>query len=741
MPENVVKDEDSANEDHTHNLPGISLISSISQFDNTSSRKHSLSKTFSHPGLVHAYEAERTLPSEEPFSFLPVRKPSITRVSSCPPSIQAGNDDNNEQSEPTERQQKEGYVPCPRPSAEEEVPSLNQKELQMFVTGMEDPDTVSSEELVESDGSSSEDNSTDDGGAEAMAMRSLAKHLPNTSIQKTTIDSLPSDVETQPDLLSVHSVDVAAHNEEGIEWVSKSGSSAYITLESETSAQSSLPVHHTEDKPEKSRARSYVTLTTATKGNMSQKLVTGSSIQQRSSAAHSTVDNPLVPVQSIQPPVSNTAATGDSAAKCSSLNADTQTPCSPDLCSYQKQPRMKETSQLKDGEIISVPCKSPDELLGSLSQDSNQNGMGSPGLTNLLPDIDDGSFEEEPSPLITDLQEENEDDDGESRGDAELSLGKFSLPVSNVGLELNKLTEQTSFSLEEENNHFNSQPHTNMAIAKECTNNITNELDQQEESTLSKESQLSLGKFPHPMSNIGLELGSFSDQSPSTLEEEQINYNLQPFADKKLDTAKVSEDYISNQELFQHSQEENDTLLEENQEFDSSQGFNPFQFLATNKSSTGLTGVLTFMPELTHDEDCGEESDPDNEDAGKTSDTELGSLCAPMGYSPGKIKSLNCPLLEFDQVQEKLEMKEFSLNNLSKGNLKSSEFPVFEEDHFLCEEISSLCSNQLDDAHNEDGCSLNGDQESESGVRGNIWVDPSCKEISDVKGKSKMSDL
>ena len=722
MPENVVQDEDSANDDHTHNLPGISLISSISQFDNTSSRKHSLSKTFSHPGLVHAYEAERTLPSEEPFSFLPVRKPSITRVSSCPPSIQAGND-NNEQSEPTERLQKEGYVPCPHPSAEEEVPSLNQKELQMFVTGMEDPDTVSSEELVESDGSSSEDNSTDDGGAEAMAMRSLAKHLPKTSIQETTIDSLPSDVETQPDLLSVHSVDDAAHNEEGIEWVSKSGSSAYITLESETSSQSSLPVHHTEEKPEKSRAGSYVTLTTATKGNMSQKLVTGSSIQQRSSAAHSTVDNPLVPVQSIQPPESNTAATGDIAAKCSSVNAENQTPCSPD----------------KDGGISSVPCKSPDELLGSLSQDSNQNGMGSLGLTNLLPDIDDGCFEEEPSPLITDLQEENESDDGDSRGDAELSLGKFSLPVSNVGLELNKVTEQTSFSLEEENNHFNSQPHTDMESAKD--NNITNELDQQEESTLSEESQLSLGKFHHPMSNIGLELSSFSDQSPSTLEEEQINYNLQPFADKKLDTAKVSEDYISNQELFQHSQEENDTLLKENQESDSSQGFNPFQFLATNNSSTGLTGVLSFMPELTHDGDCGEESDPDNEDAGETSDTELGSLCAPVGYSPGKIKSLNCPLLEFDQAQEKLEMKEFSLNNLSKGNLKSSEFPVFEEDHFLCEEISSLCSNQLDDAHNEDGCSLNGDQESECGVRGNIWVDPSCKEMSDLKGKSKMSDL
>ena len=730
MPEHVVQDDVSANDDRSRNLLGISLITSISLFDNTTSRKQSLSKTFSHPGLVYAYEAESSLPSRESVSFLSVRKPSITRVSSCPPSIQAGNDDNNERSEPSGRQQKERYVPCPRRSAE-----VNQKELPVFVTGMEDPDTASSEEPVESDGSSNEDSSIDDGGAEAMAMRSLAQHLPITSIHETSVDSLPPDVGTQPDLLSVCSDDDGDRDEEGIE--SESGSSAYITRESVTSTQSSLPVHPTEEKPEKSRAGSYVTLTTATKESMSQNQVKGSSILQRSSGAHSAVANPCVPVQSMQPPASNVAATSYTATKCSSQNAENQTPRSPDLSPYQNQPRIKETSQY--GGPVIVPCKSPDELLGSLSQDTIQKGMASLALTDLIPGIDGGSSEEEPSPLITDPQDESEDENGDSRGDAELSLGKFA-PVSNIGLELNRLTEEPSFSREEERNRFNSQPRTDMDSAKESTNDELCELNRQEDSTLSEDIQLSLGKVPHPLSNVRLELGNFSDQSPFALEGELASCNLQPHADKKLDSAKVSEDYIGNQERFQHSPEENSTLSEESQEVESSQGFNPYQLLATN-TSTSLTDLFHFFPEQTNNEDWGEESDPDNEDAGETSETELGSLCVPVGYSPDKIKVLNSPPLVFDQAQEKLEMKDFSLNNLSKENLKSTEFPVFEEDLFLGQEITFLCSNQLDDAHNEDGCSLNGDQESECGFQGNIWVDPGYKEMSGLKGKSKTIEL
>lgn len=737
LPENGVQHEVSADESRTHDLPGISLINSIYLLDNTSPRKQSLSKTFSHPGLVYAYEAESALPSGEPFNFLPVRKPSITRVSSCPPCIQAGDDHSSEEAELTEIQQKERYVPCPCVSAEVNMRLPNQQELQVFVTDVEDPETMSSEEPVESDGSSNEDSSTDDGGAEAMAMRSLAKHLPNTSTHQTSVSSLPPDVDTQPDLLSVCLDDDGDHDEEGIEQVSVSSSSAYLTLESVTPTQSSPPVHHTEEKPEKSRAGSYVTLSTVTKESMPQNQVKGSSILQRSSGAHSTVDNPVVPVQSMQPSVSNAAAISYSAAKGSSLNAENPTLRSPEVSPYQKQ---QETSQQKDGGFVSVPCKSSDELLGSLSKDSIQKGMGSLALTDLLPDIDDDSFEGEPSPLITDLQEENEDDSGDFR--AELSLGMFSPPESNVGFELNRLPEQSSFSPEEEHNHFNSQPRTNMELdsAKESTNNVSrnglHELDQQEDSALSE---------PHPMSSVDLKLPNLLDQSFLDPEGEPTNCRLQPQADTVLDNANVSGGYISNQELLQHSPEENSTVLEDTQGVDSSAGFNPYRFLAGVKASTDNTVItdqlLHFMPEWTNNEDFGEESDPDNEDAGETSETELGSSYGSAGHSPGKSKVLNYPFV-FDQGQEEFEMKKFSLNNLSKANLKSTEFPVFKEDYFLDQEISSLCSNQLDDAYNEDGCSLNGDQEAECGVQGNIWVDPGYKDMAgDLKGKSLPNDL
>ena len=715
MPENGVQDEVSVDENRTHNLPGIPLISSVSLFDNTTTRKQSLSKTFSHPSLVHAYETESTLPSREQFNFLPVRKPSITRVSSCPPSIEAGGEHSNEEVELTERQQKERYVTFPLRSAEVNVPSPSQQELQVPDTGVEDPETMSSEEPVESDGSSNEDSSTDDGGAEAMAMRSLAKHLLNTSIHQTSVGSPPPGVDTRPDLLSVFSNDDGDHDEEWIELVSESGSSAYIALESVTSTQSSPPVHHTEEKSEKSRAGSYVTLSTVTKESTPQNQVKGSSILQRSSGAHSTVDNPVVPVQPIQPSVSNAAATSYSAGKSNGLNDENPTRRAPDVSPYQNQ---QETSQLKDGEFVSVPCKSPDELLGSLSKDVIQEGMGSLALTGLLTNNDDDSFEDEPSPLITDLQEQSEDTNGDFQ--AELSLGKFSLAVSNVDVELNKLPEELSCSLEEERNHINSQPRTDMELdsAKQSTNNVTRnrlpELDRQGDSTLSEKSQLSLGTFAYPMNSVGLELDNLLDQSFLDPEGEPTNCRLQPQADTELGSANVSGGYISNQELLQR----------------------------TSTDHTDTTDQLFhFIPGLTNNEDCGEESDPDNEDAGETSDTELGSLCGSVGHSPEKNKVLNRTFFVFDQGQEEFEMKKFSLNNLSKASLKSTEFPVFKDEHFLDQEISFLCSNQLDDAYNEDGCSLNGDQEAECGVQGNIWVDPGYKDICDLKGRSLLNDL
>lgn len=52
----------------------------------------------------------------------------------------------------------------------------------MFVIDVEDFEIMSFEELVESDGSSNEDSSIDDGGVEVMAMRFLVKYLLNIFI-------------------------------------------------------------------------------------------------------------------------------------------------------------------------------------------------------------------------------------------------------------------------------------------------------------------------------------------------------------------------------------------------------------------------------------------------------------------------------------------------------------------------------------------------------------------------------
>lgn len=809
--------EDAPIDDHAHTLPGISVVPSITLFSNNTSRNRSLSKTFSHPGLVHAHEAEGTPQSKEPGGLLTARKPSITRVSSCPPAIRAG----SEGSEPTERQQEERYVPCP--TADVKMPRsllANAQESRVIRTGGELPATVDSEELIDSDTSSNDDSSTEDGGAEAMAMRSLAIHFPS-SLHQSSVPSVSHVKETQLEMISVSSnAGIFQGDEEGTERLSECGSSTYIKLESTASTaskdtESSQPVHR-EEQPEKLRAGSYVTLSTAMQGSRPQSETRDSNILQKSSTVHSTVEDPL------ESPVSNAAETRSSAIQ----NAGHQTPRITEVSSYQTRPAVKETSH---------NFKSPDELLASLSRDNSQEGVGSVALKELLPDIDDDSFEEGSSPLITDLQEESESDHTDFRGFAELSLGQFSHPVSNVGLELNEISEQPSAPANK-HNHHSSQPRADMDpdSAKASTGNSNKqelrEHHWQEDSTLPNDGQFSLGKCSSQTSNIGLEeLSNLSEQPFSFLEEEHCHYSLEPRADVKLDSAEgspgyisnsrpcadmdsgdwsasyisnqklnqhnrqgdrplsdesqlsldkfplslssvglgltemieesstvvqeepsrdssqlhmeqdsanVSTGYISHEELHERSIQEDSTLPEDSQDVDSFQDLDPFKFCrnaSISHTSSVTEQICNLLPEL--DNTANEESDQENEDAAETSDTELSSLGGPVGYSRGNVEVLNSPFLVFDQGQEKLEMKEFSLNNLSKENLKSTEFLVFEDDHFL-QEINFQCSNQLDDTLSEDGVSLHGDQEAECGIQGNIWEDPGNKEMSDLKGKS-----
>lgn len=624
----------------------------MSLFGNTSSRKRSLSKTFSHPGLVHTYDEPEGAPSSrEPLHLLAPRKPSVTRVCSCPPTIHAASEESL-RTEPTERQQEIRYVPMisaakktnvklPCPNSEVKPPFFSfPSQLLVFETGVDDPATVSSEELGDSDNSTDDDSSTgEDGGAEVMAMRSLGQH---TSIQQSSVCS-SAPVEMLPVSFDV---DVDDHDEERSEQLPECGSSPYINLDTATStssdSRSSQSSRRTEEQPEKLRAGSYVTLSPSTQVSMPQDQAKGSNIPQ----CPSTVGDSPVPAASLQSP----SATSCSAPEPCSPNAEQQTP--------------RNTSHNKDEGLVNASGKSADEFLASFSIDSLEKGIGSVSLTELFSGIDDGSSEEGSSPLITDLQEESDVDDTDFRGNAELSLGQFSLPISSVGFELSKISEQPSFVPDDEHAHCNTQTRTDVELG-----------------------------------SINMSMG--------------IN---------------------SNQELDEHIEEDESTLPEEE-----SQGYHFVINTSTDVTPSVPEEQRSFPPELPSDTGCmddesDQENQDDDDDDDETSDTELASLCGPVWHSPGKSDLLKqSQFLVFDQGQENLEMREFSLNNLSKDSLKSTEFPVFNDEHFF----SSLCSNQLEEACSEDGYSLDGNQESEDVIQGNMSGNPTVNNMGDIKGKSK----
>ena len=138
-------------EDYNTTLPGISLISSISLFDNATSRKKSLSKTFSVPGLTSENEYESSLPSRGLENLDVTRQRSGTGISSCPPSLQTSNEGSLErtgqQMEPTETQEEARYLPAPLAA----LPRTNQQTVLVFRNGTEDLTEAQSEETSSSD--------------------------------------------------------------------------------------------------------------------------------------------------------------------------------------------------------------------------------------------------------------------------------------------------------------------------------------------------------------------------------------------------------------------------------------------------------------------------------------------------------------------------------------------------------------------------------------------------------------
>ena len=119
-----------------------------------------------------------------------------------------------------------------------------------------------------------------------------------------------------------------------------------------------------------------------------------------------------------------------------------------------------------------------------------------------------------------------------------------------------------------------------------------------------------------------------------------------------------------------------------------------------------------LLPEMMETNSEEESKDEDAEDT-ENEDTSL---------HPGLFENT---ILMFDQAQEHLEMKEFTLNNLSKEQDKLSEHLDFKEDHFV---------GQIGETGIEDTCSLNDDQEARGGFEENVSESHDYKKESDLKG-------
>ena len=610
-------------EDYNTTLPGISLISSISLFDNATSRKKSLSKTFSVPGLTSENEYESSLPSRGLENLDVTRQRSGTGISSCPPSLQTSNEGSLErtgqQMEPTETQEEARYLPAPLAA----LPRTNQQTVLVFRNGTEDLTEAQSEETSSSDNCSNDD---DTAGAEALAMQSLGKHLIMSDLDEHLHSSA---VDTEFEMFSViPDADVDQGDEEDVEQLSEFGSSMYISLEKATKDSSVTkvvqPTCHTEEQHGKSRAGSYVTLINGTRGSEPSPIVNiAATSEMTPTTEHQNVKEMVdSPYQS-----HSTARQSQQQKFTNELMAQ--------FSSGNDLPEGIEHSDDEDSGLITTSCTSPDEFLASFTSNCVTKETESFSL-ELLSEIDNCSLEEGFSPLITDLQEESDINSADFCGNAELSLGKC-FRDDTLGLYANNIPDQ---SCEDKDNiPLDSQFYEDTELEGHEGFSCVMAYNQEEDENKQGDKTRTLTK--RGISGHGLEFPELADP-----------------------LAPVTE------------------------------------------------SACFLLPEMMETNSEEESKDEDAEDT-ENEDTSL---------HPGLFENT---ILMFDQAQEHLEMKEFTLNNLSKEQDKPSEHLDFKEDHFV---------GQIDETGIEDTCSLNDDQEARGGFEENVSESHDYKKESDLKG-------
>lgn len=610
-------------EDYNTTLPGISLISSISLFDNATSRKKSLSKTFSVPGLTSENEYESSLPSRGLENLDVTRQRSGTGISSCPPSLQTSNEGSLErtgqQMEPTETQEEARYLPAPLAA----LPRTNQQTVLVFRNGTEDLTEAQSEETSSSDNCSNDD---DTAGAEALAMQSLGKHLIMSDLDEHLHSSA---VDTEFEMFSViPDADIDQGDEEDVEQLSEFGSSMYISLEKATKDSSVTkvvqPTCHTEEQHGKSRAGSYVTLINGTRGSEPSPIVNiAATSEMTQTTEHQNVKEMVdSPYQS-----HSTARQSQQQKFTNELMAQ--------FSSGNDLPEGIKHSDDEDSGLITTSCTSPDEFLASFTSNCVTKETESFSL-ELLSEIDNCSLEEGFSPLITDLQEESDINSADFCGNAELSLGKC-FRDDTLGLYANNIPDQ---SCEDKDNiPLDSQFYEDTELEGHEGFSCVMAYNQEEDENKQEDRTRTLTK--RGISGHGLEFPELADP-----------------------LAPVTE------------------------------------------------SACFLVPEMMETNSEEESKDEDAEDT-ENEDTSL---------HPGLFENT---ILMFDQAQEHLEMKEFTLNNLSKEQDKPSEHLDFKEDHFV---------GQIDETGIEDTCSLNDDQEARGGFEENVSESHDYKKESDLKG-------
>lgn len=610
-------------EDYNTTLPGISLISSISLFDNATSRKKSLSKTFSVPGLTSENEYESSLPSRGLENLDVTRQRSGTGISSCPPSLQTSNEGSLErtgqQMEPNETQEEARYLPAPLAA----LPRTNQQTVLVFRNGTEDLTEAQSEETSSSDNCSNDD---DTAGAEALAMQSLGKHLIMSDLDEHLHSSA---VDTEFEMFSViPDADVDQGDEEDVEQLSEFGSSMYISLEKATKDSSVTkvvqPTCHTEEQHGKSRAGSYVTPINGTRGSEPSPIVNiAATSEMTQTTEHQNVKEMVdSPYQS-----HSTARQSQQQKFTNELMAQ--------FSSGNDLPEGIEHSDDEDSGLITTSCTSPDEFLASFTSNCVTKETESFSL-ELLSEIDNCSLEEGFSPLITDLQEESDINSADFCGNAELSLGKC-FRDDTLGLYANNIPDQ---SCEDKDNiPLDSQFYEDTELEGHEGFSCVMAYNQEEDENKQGDRTRTLTK--RGISGHGLEFPELADP-----------------------LAPVTE------------------------------------------------SACFLLPEMMETNSEEESKDEDAEDT-ENEDTSL---------HPGLSENT---ILMFDQAQEHLEMKEFTLNNLSKEQDKPSEHLDFKEDHFV---------GQIDETGIEDTCSLNDDQEARGGFEENVSESHDYKKESDLKG-------